>query len=215
MEELAAARKRDKMNPHFLMNILNVAAGLAYMEDASQTGEIVGLLVQMIRYQMKPDDEPVSLWEELEHVEHYLKIQKLRFEDKMSYEIIQTEGVGEQMTLPNTLLPFVENAVSQGILSRKGHGSIRIICYMDCGDCVIMIEDEGSGFSVKELQKVYEPFRGHYEHSRVSSDIYMVRQRLIGQYGPQYDIRKTENGEQGTRIFMRIPQSVERAQYYV
>ena len=215
IEELIASQKNVKMNPHFMLNILNAISGLAYIEDADQTGEMVKLLVQMTKYQMKPDDVPVSLREELEYVECYLKIQKLRFEDKMNYEIIKGEDLEEQMILPKTLLPFVENAVSHGILARRGKGNIKLFCYMDHGDCVITVEDEGSGFSVQQLNRVYEPFQGHYENSRVSSDIYMTRQRLIKKYGPQYDIKLASSGEKGTRILVRIPQSVERVRYYV
>lgn len=215
IEEMIVSQKKDRMNPHFMLNILNAVSGLAYIEDAEQTGEMVELLIEMLKYQMKPDDVPVSLKEELGNVEAYLKIQKLRFEDKMTYEIIQGENLEDQMILPKTLLPFVENAVSHGILSRKGKGSIKLICYLDQGDCLITVEDEGSGFTMQQLNKVYEPFRGHYESSRVSSDIYATRQRLISKYGPQYDIKLAASGETGTRVLLRIPQAVERVRYYV
>ena len=215
MEEMVLAQKKDQMNPHFMLNILNVVSSLACIEDAEQTGRMVELFIRMIKYQMKPDDVLVSLAEELDNVECYLEIQKLRFEDKMNYEIIKGEDLEEQMILPKTLLPFVENAVSHGILARRGKGNIRLLCYVEQGDCMITVEDEGSGFTVQQLNKVYEPFQGHYENSRVGSDIYMTRQRLMKKYGPQYDIKLSPNGDEGTRILVRIPQSAERVRYYV
>lgn len=215
IEEMVVTQKKDQMNPHFMLNILNAISGLAYIEDAKETGEMVELFIRMVKYQMKPDDVPVSLKEELENVECYLKIQQFRFEDKMTYEIIRGENLEEQMILPKTLLPFVENAVSHGILARKGKGSIKVICYLDQGDCLITVEDEGSGFTIQQLNRVYEPFQGHYENSRVSSDIYAIRQRLMRKYGPQYDIKLAASGNTGTRVLLRIPQSVERIRYHV
>ncbi|MCI5597207.1 MAG: hypothetical protein MR380_10960, partial [Lachnospiraceae bacterium] len=89
------------------------------------------------------------------------------------------------------------------------------ICYLDQGDCLITVEDEGSGFTIQQLNRVYEPFQGHYENSRVSSDIYAIRQRLMRKYGPQYDIKLAASGNTGTRVLLRIPQSVERIRYHV
>lgn len=215
MDDLLMVQKKEPMNVEFMLNILNAVSSLAFIEDAHQTGEMVECLTKMTEYQMKPNEVPVALMEELDHVECYLKIQKLRFEDKMSYEIVRGKGLENQVILPKTLLPFVENAVSHGILARRGKGKIRLFCYMEQGDCMITVEDEGAGVIAQQLNPVYESYAGCQEDSRVEKDIRITRQRLMKQYGPQYDIKLAANGESGTRIILRIPQMTERIRYYV
>lgn len=215
VEEMALTQKKGEMNPQFILNILNAISGLAYVEDANQTGEMIGLLTQMMRYHMRRDERAVTLGEELDSVRCYLQIQKLRFEDKMTYEIIADDEAKEQMLPPGILLPFVENAVSRGIITKADGGNIKILCYMEEGECVITVEDEGDNISSQKLKKIYEPFRGIYENSWASADIYAARQRLMRNYGPKYDVKMIVGRERGTRVLLHIPSSMERIRNYV
>lgn len=215
VEEMALTQKKGEMNPQFILNILNAISGLAYVEDASQTGEMIGLLTQMMRYHMRRDERAVTLEEELDSIRCYLQIQKLRFEDKMTYEIIADDEAKEQMLPPGILLPFVENAVSRGIITKAEGGNIKILCYMEEGECIITVEDEGDNISSQKLKKIYEPFRGGYENSWASADIYTARQRLMRNYGPKYDVKMIVGRESGTRVLLHIPSSMERIRNYV
>lgn len=215
IEEMALSHKKGEMNPQFILNILNAISGLSYVEDATQTGEMIELLTRMIKYHMRRDERAVSLEEELESIQCYLQIQKLRFEQKMTYEIIVEEEAKEQMLPPGILLPFVENAVSRGIIMKAGGGNIKIVCYMEDGDCIINVEDEGENISSQKLKKIYEPFRGVYENSWTSADVYTARQRLMRNYGPKYDIKMIVGRESGTRVLVHIPSSVKRIRNYV
>lgn len=213
MEEMILNRNQEQIHSQFVLTILNSAAGLACVEDAEQTEEMIHLLIKMIQYQMKKEDSMVSLKEELTHVERYLKIQKLRFEEKINYDIVKDIHLEEQMVIPHILLPFVENAMLHGILARRGEGRIRISCYRENRDCIISIEDEGT--EQKMGQNGEGIFCGHSEHSRISQDIYVVRQRLMNKYGVNYDIQLSSGKSEGTMVNIRIPQSVERVRYYV
>lgn len=213
--EQALLRKKEQVNSHMILNVLNLVAGLACIEDAEQTEEMVHLLIQLIHYQLKEDEVLVSLNDELEHVDHYLRIQKLRFEDKLMYELIKAEHLEEQTMIPKIVLPFVENAIIHGVLAKKGLGKIRICCYVEDRDCVIAVEDEGTTITQNQTNKVYEPLQGYYENSRVSTEILTARQRLMKKYGPKYDVQIFSNGEEGTRVMIRIPRSVERIRYDV
>ncbi len=215
VEEMVLTQKKGEMNPQFILNILNAISGLAYVEDASQTGEMIGLLTQMMRYHMRRNERAVTLEEELDSIRCYLQIQKLRFEDKMTYEIIADDEAKEQMLPPGILLPFVENAVSRGIITKAEGGNIKILCYMEEGECIITVEDEGDNISSQKLKKIYEPFRGGYENSWASADIYTARQRLMRNYGPKYDVKMIVGRESGTRVLLHIPSSMERIRNYV
>ncbi|MGN0465615.1 MAG: PocR ligand-binding domain-containing protein [Lachnospiraceae bacterium] len=215
MEEMALSQKKGEINLHFILNILNAISGIAYVEDANQTGEMIQLLTQMMKYHMRRDERAVTLEEELDSIRCYLQIQKLRFEDKMTYEIIVDEEVKEQMLPPGVLLPFVENAVSRGIITKAGGGNIKILCYMEEEECVISVEDERDNISSQKLKKIYEPFRGVYEPSWASADIYAARQRLMRSYGSKYDAKMIVGRESGRRVLLRIPSSVERIRSYV
>lgn len=214
-EEVAMIQKKGNVNLQFVLNILNAVSGLAYIEDAAQTGEMITLLTKMIKYYMRRDDRVVTLEEELESVACYLKIQKLRFEEKMTYEIIADEEIKEQMLPPGILLPFVESAVSRGVVTNADGGNIKIICYLENGQCVISVEDEGDNISTQKLKKIYEPFRSMNETSAINTGIYTARQRLVKNYGPQYDIKTIVGREYGRRVLVQIPSSLERIRSYV
>ncbi len=213
MEEMILTRNQEQIQSQFVLTILNSAAGLACVEDAEQTEEMIHLLIKMIQYQMEKEDGMVPLNEELEHVERYLKIQKLRFEEKLNYDIVKGVHLEEQMIIPHILLPFVENAMLHGVLARKEEGRIRISCYMENRDCIISIEDEGPERSREQDGEGI--FCGHNENSRISQDIYAVRQRLVKKYGVKYDICLSSGKTGGTIVNIRIPQSVERVCYHV
>jgi len=85
----------------------------------------------------------ISLADELEHVESYLCIQKMRYEDKFDYSISCDPALRQRQVLRLMLQPLVENAIYHGIKERRGHGSLSVEARLESGDLFLTVSDDG------------------------------------------------------------------------
>jgi two-component system, LytTR family, sensor kinase len=129
-EELSRAQLaalRGQMDPHFMFNTLNSIASLVYDQrgDAA-VGMIVGLSELLRRASEDSHRAQVTLLEEVEYLQRYVDIQKIRFGDRLRVSIeIPDELLAKQV--PSLLLqPLVENAIKHGISKRQSGGEVRV-----------------------------------------------------------------------------------------
>jgi two-component system, LytTR family, sensor kinase len=129
-EELSRAQLavlRGQMDPHFMFNTLNSIASLVYDQrpDAA-VGMIVGLSEFLRRASEDSHRAQVSLREEVEYLQRYIDIQKVRFGERLRVSVdIPDELLATQV--PNLLLqPLVENAIKHGVSKRRSGGEIRV-----------------------------------------------------------------------------------------
>ena len=129
-EELARAQLaalRGQMDPHFMFNTLNSIASLVYdQRGEAAVGMIVGLSELLRRASEDSHRAQVTLREEVEYLQRYVDIQKIRFGDRLRVSIdIPDELLVKQV--PNLLLqPLVENAIKHGISKRQSGGEVRV-----------------------------------------------------------------------------------------
>ena len=113
---------RSQINPHFLFNALNTLYGTALQEKADRTGEGIQRLGDMMRFMLQENmQEKISLTREVEYMNNYITLQKLRTDTSPEVKI-QTEIEDQMHTLqisPMLLIPFVENAFKHGISLRE------------------------------------------------------------------------------------------------
>jgi two-component system LytT family sensor kinase len=113
---------RTQINPHFLYNTLNYLYAQAY-PVSEPLAEAVLRLSDLMRYLLHDSpDGLVDLGREIEYVENYLAIHRLRFEENFFVEFAQTgQPVGGQRVATLLLIPFVENALKHGVVSQAAH----------------------------------------------------------------------------------------------
>ena len=135
-----------QINPHFLFNTLNAGAQLAMMEDAERTYMYVQNVAQFFRYNVKKNNEIVSLKEEIELVDNYIYILNVRFSGEIHFE----KEIDESLTgiqIPSmTLQPIVENSVNYGIRDIDWQGLIVLKVYSQGDMICISIKDNGIGY---------------------------------------------------------------------
>ena len=125
---------RTQINPHFLYNTLNYLYATAY-EVSEELAEAILRLSDLMRYLLhdSPDGQ-VDLAREVEYVDNYLAIHRLRFEEKFFVEFSQTgQPVGGQRVATLLLIPFVENALKHGVVSQAAH-PVRIHLHLPAPD---------------------------------------------------------------------------------
>lgn len=147
-ERLKADILVAQIQPHFLFNALTVIRYLC-STDPKKAEEALDDLSAFLRHNVDSLSEtgPVPFETELAHVRHFLKLQKLRFEDdlKVSFDLECTD-----FNLPSlTLQPLVENAVSYGLKRPDGSPGIITIRTRRFADRVeVSVEDNGPGFDM-------------------------------------------------------------------
>ncbi len=121
---------RMRINPHFLYNTLSAIGGLVGRDPAGAKLMVAGLGELFRRTLVERDAEYIRLGEELELGEQYLKIQRIRFSDRLTYELNARPELRDVEVPPLLLQPLLENAVAHGIGSSEGRVRVDVNCEM-------------------------------------------------------------------------------------
>ncbi len=148
---------RLQMNPHFVHNSLNAIQYYIQRNEVEQSEEYLSKFSKLIRAFFELSrKQTITLEEEVNLLDNYLSIEKLRFEDKLHYEITVDDALEDDTEIPSMLLqPLVENAVNHGIFHKKGSGTIKVEfrALEDDGFQVSVIDDGIGLTAAKELFK--------------------------------------------------------------
>lgn len=136
----------SRINPHFLYNSLNSIAGLAH-EDADKTEHMALSLSKLFRYSINKDQSDWTTFkEEMEMVKIYLDVEKVRFDDRLSYSV-ELPKVLEDYKIPRFMIqPLVENAVKHGISKSVNSGQIKVAVTQEGKRLFIAVSDDGPAF---------------------------------------------------------------------
>lgn len=142
---------RSQLNPHFMFNALTSIQNLINKNNIEEANFYLSKFAGLTRQVLDSNNEElISLDEEVKLLDDYLQMEQLRFNFK--YEILVDENLNQaNIEIPAMLLqPFVENAVKHGISGLKELGTLFIKMMADSNDLLLIIEDNGKGFSEKE-----------------------------------------------------------------
>lgn len=136
----------SQVNPHFLYNALNSIAGLAH-ENADKTEHMALSLSKLFRYSInKEKSDWTTVEEELEMVNIYLEVEKIRFDEQLSYSIEVADSFKE-IKIPRFIIqPLVENAVKHGLSKSITKGEIKVVISLDKDWLSIDVYDSGPAF---------------------------------------------------------------------
>jgi two-component sensor histidine kinase len=140
------------MNPHFIFNTLNNVQSLFNANDKRAANEYLHIFSDLIRQNMyNVSKELISLNRELDLVNNYLILEKLRFEEKLEFTLNIDEHIdlSEIMIPPLLIQPLVENSIKHGLLPMKG-GTIILNVFEKDGNLVIEVKDNGIGLKKKD-----------------------------------------------------------------
>lgn len=148
---LAQARLRvlqAQLEPHFLFNTLNAISVLALEGNHKAVVETTGRLRELLRVSLSQDrPQEVSLARELELVEGYLGIQRVRFADHLAVAYDIAPDVFDSLVPSMLLQPLVENAVTHGISAETGTCRVTIRAERDDASLRLEVRDTGPGFA--------------------------------------------------------------------
>ncbi|MGG5461379.1 sensor histidine kinase [Clostridium sp. B9] len=199
---------QSQINPHFLFNVLNSIASLAIIEDAPKTQEVIYNLSYILRYTLKKANKIVRLDEEINHVKAYLEIQKVRFGDRIKYNLDFNENDINVQIPFMALQVFVENAVLHGIEEKEQGGSINMSIEDKGEKILVTISDDGVGISKEKLDEIREDLKRKEKFSLEKVGINNVNKRMYHYYGNDYDIKIESCVSEGTNVYITIPKKI-------
>jgi two-component system, LytTR family, sensor kinase len=184
---------RAQINPHVLFNTLNAVSVLALKGDQAAVVRVVGLLSDILRSCL--DDtrgQKTALADELQLVESYLEIQRIRFADRLTTDV-HADADTLSASVPTLILqPIVENAVTHGISNDTRPGRITIRAHRENGLLHLTVADSGPGFGAS-------PHRGR------GVGLSNVRARLHQLYGDEQRISLGSSPAGGAVVAVAFP----------
>lgn len=144
---------QSQVNSHFLYNVLHSIRGMAMTNSKREAAESIDHLVSYFRYITRPDDY-VILQKELEHLERYIAIQRLRFGERLQFQVSAEPAVRPLTILKLILQPLVENALLHGLQNKPGRWIVRISIAMRAERLIIRVLDNGIGLDEERLARL-------------------------------------------------------------
>jgi two-component system, LytTR family, sensor kinase len=136
-----------QLQPHFLFNTLNAIASLI-PESPEVAEEMVESLADLLRAALRDGRQrEIPLEREMELLDQYLRIQELRFQDRLRVRRALPPELADALVPPLLLQPLVENAIRHGVAPRPGGGAVSVSVEGSGGQLVIVVEDDGPGFT--------------------------------------------------------------------
>lgn len=202
LRELELTAIRSQMNPHFLFNSLNSVQNLIGQNRSAEAHLYLSDFAGIIRKVMRNSEkEEISLAEELELVDQYLRVEKLRFDFEYAIQVEEQVDAPHLMIPPLLIQPFAENALIHGLQHKRADRQLQINVSKGGHQIKIMIEDNGIGREAAEKQ----------ETAVNGKSIKMNTERLKileEKYGGGYSVRITDlaaAGKTGTRVEISLP----------
>lgn len=179
-----------QIKPHFLYNTLDAIQWMAHERGATDLVEMIDALTHFFRIGLSKGKETLTVSDEIAHVRSYLIIQKIRYEEKLEYEIECEDGLDHLLVLKLTLQPLVENAIYHGIKARRGVGKVSVQVKVVRGMLYCSVSDNGVGIQPEKLQEIRHMLEksGKDTSALQGFGIYNVSERIKLNYGSEYGL---------------------------
>lgn len=199
---MEVSQLEKQFNPHFVFNVMEM---LKYeiLIDPQQASRMVVSFANLMRYSINNGNVRVPLQTDINYIGDYLMLQKMRFSQRLSYQIdMDAELTG--CSIPKLLIqPVVENCLSHGIEDSESI-EIRIIGKKIGETLEITISDNGCGIqkdrlhSIREMLETEDLMPSHI-------GLYNVQRQIRLLYGEPYGLEIDSPGGRGTVVQIRIP----------
>lgn len=194
---------QGQINPHFIHNTLNTMKYMAQKEGNKQLVHTIVAFNTLIRTSMNTGNDFITVSEEIENLNHYLEIQKQRYDTEIKIECYVFDDM-DLVLLPKLILqPLVENSLFHGIIP-KGSGMIKIVFRRDKKHLFISVSDNGVGIPADKQKNILQ----EHKNSKLGYNnigLVNVNQRLVIYYGESSHLEILSSTAFGTFISFRIP----------
>jgi sensor histidine kinase YesM len=199
-----------QINPHFLYNTLNTMKSISRLRGIEEVAEISESLAGLFQFSMKNLHQPVSLAEEVDHINNYFKILQHRFGSRLELQCDIPMELLQASILKLSIQPLIENAVNHGLRRMKTGGCIKIRAVKGDGILTITVMDNGEGMNEEKWLRLNIALESS-QTIHPSNDsghgigLYNIHQRVQLYYGKEYGLQLFSKPGQGTTVKLTIP----------
>lgn len=209
-----------QIDPHFIFNTLQIISSMALVYKTPEIGVVSNSLAGIIRYSISDTEKTISLKEEMKNVKSYLEIQKIRFKNRLSYEILTDTELENISIIKLILQPIVENSITHGLEHRNENGKIKIHVFSEEDKVYIKIIDNGNGMDNEILQDLIKKINTPIQVTEIESDtenmknaiknkgnhvgLRNINLRLKMYYGDEYGLFIESSENKGTTVTVCI-----------
>jgi two-component system, LytTR family, sensor kinase len=179
-----------QVNPHFLFNALNTIIAVI-RRDPEHARRLIQYLSTFFRKNLKRPNDTVTVSDELEHVNAYLKIEQARFAGRLDVDIDLPLAFLTVQMPAFSLQPIIENAIKHGTSRMLDHGRIRISAHRDGDDLILLVEDNAG---------LYQPIP-----AGDGLGMSLVDRRIATRYGSGYGVHVECQPGVATSVALRVP----------
>ena len=198
-----------QINPHFFYNTLQTMEAIGEVNGVPEIQVMAKSLGDLFRYNIRGSNV-VSLSQELEQMETYLKIEKIRFKNRLEYNITSSKEAGECRILKFVLQPIVENCFVHGMKGKKREGLVSIDARIEESVLVIEVFNSGIPIGAERLAHLREKLG---KISEVDGNLNIfgsiglmnVHSRIVNSFGSRYGVDIVYSDDRGTCVRLLIP----------
>ncbi|EKQ50399.1 MULTISPECIES: histidine kinase [unclassified Clostridium] len=203
---------KTQIDSHFLYNTLENIRMMALVEENYMVSDCLAALGDMMRYNMKWNNEFVPLSEEISHIKNYISLMTLRYDFEIILKIDIDVEFFDREILKLTIQPLVENAVKHGLSEKlmSENGSISISVETDESYLYLNVKDDGRGMDINKVQELQSHINGKVD-KRYGLGLKNVSDRIKLFYGKQYGVMIEAKDGCYTQIILKLPNVANEA----
>jgi two-component system sensor histidine kinase YesM len=201
-EEIKALQAQ--INPHFIYNTLNVIKLMAMISKAENIRKVTDSFMKLLRATFRSKSTFITVREELEYLDNYTDIMKVRFGDNFNIVVNVQDNVKDLYIIKLILQPIVENAIIHGINDIDREKYITILGFLENGKLIFQVEDNGIGMTEDEIKNVLnnkENDKTGFNHIGINN----VRSRIKLNCGQEYGLKIESEKNKFTRVTLIHP----------
>jgi LytS/YehU family sensor histidine kinase len=194
---------RLQMNPHFIFNALNTIKGYYAEGDSINASTYISRFSKLLRMLLENTDQSIPLSNEIEMLELYIELTKIRYKNKFESKIIVDEHLNtNEIMIPTLLLqPIVENAIIHGLAPKNEIGLLHVSFMKKGNQLECIVEDNGIGRNASAQRQ--------REYQSKAIEITTERIALFSQDNTSSSFEivdlKNNNLPTGTKVIINIP----------
>jgi len=196
---------QSQMHPHFLFNVLESIRMKMINQNIADADRMLVELSILLRKSFEFSAEMVTIRDELEFIRVYVNIQKLRFRDRIQYEVNAADKL-QELQIPRLILqPLVENAILHGLEPKVLGGQIKIAITQEGPLINLKVSDTGIGIDSYKLDAIRESIYNPGEQTGENMALRNIHERIRMIFGKEYGLEIISRRGAGTDIILLIP----------
>ncbi|MBR2066693.1 MAG: histidine kinase [Solobacterium sp.] len=208
MRDLEVKNLEEQFNPHFVFNVME-SVRFQIDEDPHKAQDMLLAFSTLMRYSINYGQSKVRLETDIDYLSDFLMLQKIRYNNLLTYEFQIPDELLDCMIPKLLLQPIIENSIRHGFIKGK-ELHIQIIAEEKDNELIFTIKDNGKGITEEKLKEIRARFEEEVSDETIKHvGLYNVEKVLSMLYGEQYGLTINSHIDEGTIVILRMPYEVE------